>query len=316
MRNMSIFVNGLTKIYKPYNIKALDNISFSISENIMFSGVAGPNGAGKTTLLNIVNTLLDFDSGDVRVLGYDVKTEKHKIRKRLSMVFQEHAIDSLLNVEENIIFIARLRGYNLNESRQIAKEILEFFDLWDFRRKPVMSLSGGMMRRLQLARAFIGNPEIIILDEPTLGIDPIGKRDIWIRLKKKVLEAGARVFIATNDMEEAEFLLEKIVFLYKGQIIEIGSAKELINKYCGLTVIEVMYNEPVNDSFETCLESLLGKKLGFIKVREKSYVIIGVRENISINDALEYVKSCAHNPTSLKIRRALLSDVFEALIKV
>ena len=189
--------------------------------------ILGPNGAGKTTLLKVVSTLLRPTSGSVRVMGRDCLAEPDAVRKTLCYVPQERAVDILLNVRDNLSLFAMLSGVPAHERGRTIANTLETLELKEKGRKTLFQLSGGQVRRVQLSRVFLVEKPVLVLDEPTLGVDPKGKHEIWSLIRARAAQLRSTVLLATNDMTEAEAVGGRIVFMKAGKIVASGTASEL-----------------------------------------------------------------------------------------
>jgi len=219
-----IEVNNLTKRYG--NILAIDSISFNVFKGEVFSYL-GPNGSGKTTTVEILSCIRKPTSGDAKILGYSILKDKEEIKKRIGILPQEFTTFDLLTVKENVELIAKIYKASVD-----IKNILELFGLYEYRNKKYKELSGGLKRRVGLAMSVVNDPDILFLDEPTTGIDPEGRRDVWnyiINLKKM----GKTIFLTTHYMEEAERLSDRIGIILKGKIITLDYTKNIIEKYGG-----------------------------------------------------------------------------------
>jgi len=222
---MSIIeVKNLTKKFKEFT--AVDNISFSVDKGEIFAFL-GPNGAGKTTTIKILTTLLSETSGDISVNGFSPIKDKNDVRNSIGIVFQDPSLDDELTAQENMEFHAALYNVKKEITKKRILELLKFVELWDRRKDLVKTFSGGMKRRLEIARGLIHHPKILFLDEPTLGLDPQTRNFLWnyvIELNKK---EKMTVFLTTHYMEEAEKVADRIAIIDHGKIIKIGTAKEL-----------------------------------------------------------------------------------------
>jgi ABC-2 type transport system ATP-binding protein len=219
----AITVEGLKKSFK--NIPVLDGIGFSVERGTMLA-LLGPNGAGKTTTVRILSTLLPYDAGIVRVNGYDVKHDGHRVRESIGLTGQFAAVDEYLNGMENLVMMGRLYHLGKKESERRAKELLEQFDLSEAAFRKVKTYSGGMRRKLDLALSLIGSPPVIFLDEPTTGLDPRSRIAMWDVIKRLV-ESDVTILLTTQYLEEADLLADKIAVLHDGKIIAHGTADEL-----------------------------------------------------------------------------------------
>jgi ABC-2 type transport system ATP-binding protein len=218
----AIAVSGLGKAYGDKVV--LDGIDLRIPEGTIYS-LLGPNGAGKTTTVQILSTLIRAGRGDVRVGGHDVAREPDAVRALIGVTGQFSAVDDLLTGEENLRLMADLHHLSKAEGRRRAGELLERFDL-DAAKKPVMTYSGGMRRRLDLAMGLVGSPRIVFLDEPTTGLDPRSRRGLWDIIRALVAD-GVTIFLTTQYLEEADQLADRIGVLDHGNLVAEGTADEL-----------------------------------------------------------------------------------------
>jgi ABC-2 type transport system ATP-binding protein len=205
--------------------KVLDGIDLHVAAGTVFA-LLGPNGAGKSTAVRILSTLIRADGGEIRVAGHDVAREPDAVRAAIGVTGQFSAVDNLLTGEENLILMAALHRLGREEGRRRAAELLSRFDLADSAKKRVSAYSGGMRRRLDLAMTLIGRPRVIFLDEPTAGLDPRGRRDLWAIIRELVA-GGVTIFLTTQYLEEADQLADRIAVLDRGRIVAEGTAAEL-----------------------------------------------------------------------------------------
>ncbi|MFD6287915.1 ATP-binding cassette domain-containing protein [Streptomyces sp. NPDC060205] len=225
MTDPAIAANGLRKSYGDKVV--LDGIDLVVPEGTIFS-LLGPNGAGKTTVVNILSTLVSPGpaSGEIRVGGHDLGADPHAVRAAIGVTGQFSAVDGLITGEENMLLMADLHHLPKKEGRRIAAELLARFDLTEAARKPASTYSGGMKRRLDIAMTLVGNPRIIFLDEPTTGLDPRSRHNMWQIIRELVTD-GVTVFLTTQYLEEADQLADRIAVLNNGRIAAEGSAEEL-----------------------------------------------------------------------------------------
>jgi ABC-2 type transport system ATP-binding protein len=202
---------------------ALDGVDLEVAEGTIFA-LLGPNGAGKTTLVKLLSTLLKADAGTASVAGFDVATHPAKVREAISLTGQFAAVDEILTGRENLILIARLR--RVKDAGQLADDLLARFQLTDAATRRVATYSGGMRRRLDIAMSLIGNPPVIFLDEPTTGLDPQGRLEVWHSVKE-LAGQGTTVLLTTQYLDEAEHLADRIAILQAGRIIANGTLAEL-----------------------------------------------------------------------------------------
>ena len=217
----AIHVRGLEKSYK--ELRALRGVDFDVARGSIFA-LLGSNGAGKTTVVNILSTLLKPDAGTAAVNGFDVAAQGAQVRESISLTGQFAAVDEILTGRENLVLAARLR--HLKRSGQIADDLLARFQLTDAAQRRVSTYSGGMRRRLDVAMGLIGNPPVMFLDEPTTGLDPQARLEVW-QAVRELAGRGATVLLTTQYLDEAEQLADRIAILHQGRIIAIGTLAEL-----------------------------------------------------------------------------------------
>jgi ABC-2 type transport system ATP-binding protein len=217
----AIHVQGLEKSYE--KLEVLRGVDFDVARGSIFA-LLGSNGAGKTTIIKILSTLLRSDSGMASVNGFDVATHAAEVRQSISLTGQFAAVDEILSGRENLVLVARLR--HLKDPGTIADDLLTRFSLTDAGARRVSTYSGGMRRRLDIAMSLIGNPPVIFLDEPTAGLDPQGRLEVWDAVKE-LAELGTTVLLTTQYLEEAEQLADRIAILNVGRIIVNGTLPEL-----------------------------------------------------------------------------------------
>jgi ABC-2 type transport system ATP-binding protein len=217
----AIRVQGLVKSYK--QLEALRGVDFEVARGSIFA-LLGPNGAGKTTAVKILSTLLKADTGTARVNGFDVATQAAEVRESFSLTGQFAAVDEILSGRENLVLVARLR--HRKDPGAIADDLLERFSLTEAATRKVATYSGGMRRRLDIAMSLIGHPPVIFLDEPTAGLDPQARIEVW-QAVKQLAEGGTTVLLTTQYLEEAERLADRIAILHQGRILVKGTLAEL-----------------------------------------------------------------------------------------
>jgi lipooligosaccharide transport system ATP-binding protein len=224
-----ISAKGLTKYYG--SLKAIDNIDFEILKGECF-GFLGPNGAGKTTVIRILYCFMPPTSGEVRVFGINVSEKPSQIKFRIGVMPQDDNLDPDLSVFENLVVYARYFDIPKQASSGIARELLAFLQLTEKAKVNIKTLSGGMKRRILLARALINNPELLILDEPTTGLDPHSRHSVWEKLNH-LKAKNTTLLITTHYMEEAEKLCDRVAIMDSGRIITIDSPARLMNLHGG-----------------------------------------------------------------------------------
>lgn len=291
----SVSVKNLKKKYKDGTL-AVKGISFDIKAGEIF-GFLGPNGAGKTTTINMLTTLLRPSEGTVKIAGYDVEKSPNDVRKSIGIVFQEPALDNMLTGRENLEFHARLYGITGN---QIEKQILKVLKLVDLEKKAdvlVKKYSGGMKRRLELARGLMHSPKILFLDEPTLGLDVQTRGKIWEYILRVRKEENMTVFVTTHYMEEAKKVCERIAIIDDGKILKLDTPENL-----------------VSGSYESVIEVHTENKIKAIKgvkqIKKKRDVVdLQVKDKKNL---MKVVKTVIDNYEikNLNIRKPSLEDVF------
>ncbi|MFE7278128.1 ATP-binding cassette domain-containing protein [Streptomyces sp. NPDC057623] len=220
---LAIAATGLRKSYGDKTV--LDGIDIQVPAGTIFS-LLGPNGAGKTTAVNILSTLITADGGQARIAGHDIAGEAHAVRAAIGVTGQFSAVDGLITGEENMLLMADLHHLPKREGRQVTAELLERFDLTEAAKKPASTYSGGMKRRLDIAMTLVGSPRIIFLDEPTTGLDPRSRHNMWQIIRELVAD-GVTVFLTTQYLEEADQLADRIAVLNGGGLVAQGTAEEL-----------------------------------------------------------------------------------------
>jgi ABC-2 type transport system ATP-binding protein len=250
MHDIAIHVTGLKKSFKTTAV--LRGVDFTVRRGEIFA-LLGANGAGKTTLVKILSTLAKQDSGSAKVHGFDVLEEPERVRQSISLTGQFAAVDEILTGRENLVMIAKLR--HLADSRRIADDLLQRFDLIDAADRSVSTYSGGMRRRLDIAMSLVGKPRIIFLDEPTTGLDPEGRLEVW-KMVKELSSTGTTVFLTTQYLEEAEQLADRIAILHEGTIITNGTLAEL-KKLFPPAKVEYVEKQP---TLEDIFLAIIGKK--------------------------------------------------------
>ncbi|MEV0714827.1 ATP-binding cassette domain-containing protein [Asanoa sp. NPDC050611] len=242
MTNLAIAAYGLRKSYGDKVV--LDGVDLTVPEGTIFS-LLGPNGAGKTTAVKILSTLISADpgSGGIHVGGHDVATHPQAVRAAIGVTGQFSAVDNLITGEENMLLMADLHHLSKREGRRATADLLARFDLTDAARKPASTYSGGMRRRLDLAMTLVGHPRIIFLDEPTTGLDPRSRHNMW-QIVRGLVADGATVFLTTQYLEEADELADRIAVLHNGTIAAEGTAGELKRTIPGGHV-RIRFTDPV-----------------------------------------------------------------------
>jgi len=230
-----IEIKNLTKKYGDFT--AVNDITLNVKKGEIFAFL-GPNGAGKTTTIKMLTTLTNPTSGHILINGFDPTIQQNEARESFGIVFQDPSLDDELTAYENLDFHGMLYKVKKKDRKERIQQMLEFTELWDRRKDLVKHFSGGMKRRLEIARGFIHHPKILFLDEPTIGLDPQTRDHIWTYMKKLNREEGITVFLTTHYMEEAEKVSNRIAIIDRGKIVAQGTAKQLKNQTNAATLEE------------------------------------------------------------------------------
>ena len=293
-----ISARALRKTYK--ELVAVDDISFDVAPGESF-GLLGPNGAGKSTTMRMLGAVSTRTSGDLSILGLDPNDFGPEVRSRLGVVPQADNLDTELKVRENIIVYGRYFGIPRAEVAKRADELLEFAQLADRAKSRVDDLSGGMKRRLTIARALVNEPRILLLDEPTTGLDPQARHVLWDRLFR-LKEQGTTLVLTTHYMDEAEQLCDRLVVVDKGVIMAEGSPAALIREYSSREVLELRFGSDRNADAVALLQGI-GDRIETLPDR----VLVFVHDG---EHALEEVARRGIEPLTSLVRRSSLEDVF------
>ncbi len=298
MTESLVEARGLTKKFEDFT--AVDAIDFDITKGEAF-GFLGPNGAGKTSTMKMITTVSPITEGKLSVFGFDPTTQGRSIRERIGVVPQEDNLDLELTVGENLYIYGRYHDMNRAEIKERIVELLEFAQLSDRKNAKVEALSGGMKRRLTIARALINDPDLVILDEPTTGLDPQARHVLWDRLYR-LKQQGATLIITTHYMDEAEQLCDRLVVMDKGKIVAEDSPRKLIEQYAPREVVELRFEVDAQD------ENIL--KLDGVGQRSE---VLADRILIYTDDADEthaQIEARGVHPKQVLVRRSTLEDVF------
>lgn len=270
--------------------------------------VLGHNGAGKTTAVRGLSTLLGFDCGRARVAGFDVATQGQQVRERIGLVGQSVAVDEQLTAKQNLVLFARLRGLERAAAVARARQLLEEFGLSEARDRPVQGFSGGMRRRLDLAASMIVRAEVLFVDEPTTGLDPAARRDVWRTLRGVVAE-GSTVLLTTQYLEEADALADHIVLLARGRVIAEGSADEL-KDMLGHPVIRVRFaNEEDADRAHLSLTALDPD----VQIDDAATATLAATHSESLLQCVHALAGLGISPVEVSLRKPSLDEVFLSL---
>ncbi|MDJ0790478.1 MAG: ABC transporter ATP-binding protein [Acidimicrobiia bacterium] len=294
-----VLIRAQSLVKKFDDFVAVDSIDFEVSQGESF-GFLGPNGAGKTSTMRMIEAVSPVTSGSLSVLGLDPADEGPRIRSRLGVVPQENNLDEELTVYDNLMMYGRYFDLDRDVIRERIDELLDFVQLEDKRDSKVSALSGGMKRRVIIARGLINEPEVYILDEPTTGLDPQARHVLWDRLYR-LKQRGVTLIITTHYMDEAEQLCDRLVVMDKGKIVAEGSPRYLIETYTPRDVVELRFPVGVLEQVASSIEDL-GDRTEILADRALVYT----------DDAEKTVAMVAdrHEPETVLARRSTLEDVF------
>ena len=293
-----IEVNNLVKKFNDFT--AVDGVTFSVAQGESF-GLLGPNGAGKSSTMRILGATSQRTSGDVQILGKDPELHGPQIRAHLGVVPQQDNLDEELTCAENLYIYGRYFGLPKKLVTQKLDELLEFAQLTEKKNAKVNSLSGGMKRRLTIARALVSDPDILMLDEPTTGLDPQARHILWDRLFR-LKEKGVTLLITTHHMDEAEQLCDRLIVMDNGKIMAEGSPSGLIKEYSSKEVLEVRFGSDRNAQMVEKLNNL-SDRLEVLPDRLLMYTESG-------EDLLAKISALNIHPNTSLVRRSSLEDVF------
>ncbi len=293
-----IHARGLTKRFG--NFTAVDGIDLDVQPGEAF-GFLGPNGAGKTSTMRMIGCISPVTAGTLTVLGMDPASQGALIRARLGVVPQADTLDMELTVMENLLIYGRYFDLSYSEARRRATELLDFVQLSDRARDEVEPLSGGMKRRLTIARGLINEPDMMLLDEPTTGLDPQARHLVWDRLYR-LKRQGVTLILTTHYMDEAEQLCDRLVVMDKARIVAEGSPRSLIESHSSREVLELRFDDGATPDFDGRLDGLV-ERVEHLPDRLLLYAADG-------ETTAEAVHAMGIRPVSQLVRRSTLEDVF------
>ena len=296
-----ISARQLTKVYG--DTVAVDHIDFDVAPGESF-GLLGPNGAGKSTTMRMVGAVSSRTSGDLEILGMDPNTHGPDIRAELGVVPQQDNLDHELLVRDNLVVYGRYFGLPTPWLKERAESLLDFAELQDKADQKVDALSGGMKRRLTIARSLINDPKILLLDEPTTGLDPQARHVLWDRLFR-LKEQGTTLVLTTHYMDEAEQLCDRLVVIDQGRIMAEGSPRELIQQYSSKEVVELRFGSDRNEEMADQIRSSAAS-LEVLPDRLLAYTDDG-------ESLLHHLRGQGLDPMTSLVRRSSLEDVFLTL---
>ena len=305
----SVIADNLVKTYDKGAVRALDGLSLDVEEGTVL-GVLGPNGAGKTTTVRILATLLNPDSGSATVAGIDVIKNPDKVREVIGLSGQYAAVDETLTGWDNLVMFGQL--YHLGRTAAVARatELLERFSLTEAARRPIKTYSGGMRRRLDLAASLIVKPKVLFLDEPTTGLDPRGRQDMWGVIEELVKD-GVTLLLTTQYLEEADQLADEIAVIDHGRVIARGSSDEL-KREVGGERLEIVVEQEHLSATARIVENISGSKVAIDEGLRRISAPVSTGATALI-EALRAFDSEGIHPLDIGLKRPSLDDVFLAL---
>jgi oleandomycin transport system ATP-binding protein len=301
----AIWAEGLVKRFG--EIRALDGVDLAVRRGTVL-GLLGPNGAGKTTAVRVLATLLNPDAGHARVGGYDVVREAHQVRQLIGLTGQYASVDEQLTGTENLLLIGRLVGMSRAQARQRARELLAQFNLADAANRAVKTYSGGMRRRLDLAASLVSHPPMLFLDEPTTGLDPRARSEVWDLMRSMVAE-GVTVLLTTQYLDEADQLADEIVVIDHGQVIATGTPDELKAK----TGVQTLAVRPAQDSHLPIVTAVVGELAQVIPEVDGHLVTAPITDPAVLPAVVRRLDDAGVVVTEIALRGASLDEVFLSL---
>lgn len=303
---LAVEAYGLVKIFGSH--RAVDGVDLKIKTGTI-CGVLGPNGAGKTTTINMLATLSKPDGGTAKIFGYDIQKEAMKVRQLIGLTGQFASIDESLSAQENLRIFARLHGLSHTEAKQKTAELLEEFGLTDAAKKSLANFSGGMRRRLDLAASLISNPPLIFLDEPTTGLDPRTRTQMWETIRRLVA-SGSTVLLTTQYLDEADQLADQIVVIDNGKVVA-NDTPDGLKKSVGSSSLQLTIKDAnqVTRAIQIIEEQLQTK----VQVQEATHLTTPMHNTDKLTDILIALKDADIQLSETSVRQPSLDEVFFAL---
>jgi len=305
--DLAIDAQGLVKIFG--TARAVDGIDLQVPTGTIY-GVLGPNGAGKTTALNILATLLRPDGGRASIFGHDVVKEPHVVRQLIGVTGQQASVDEMLSATENLIIFGRLLGLSRQDARSKAEELLEIFGLTEAAKRPLGNFSGGMRRRLDLAASLIVQPPLIFLDEPTTGLDPRTRAQVWHTIRHLV-DTGSTVLLTTQYLDEADQLADRIAVIDRGRVVAEGTPDELKESVGTASLHLRLVDETLLEKAQTIIEDYLKTKV--VCSPEASRLTVPMAHPDQMTDLLIALRNSEICLSELSMQKPTLDEVFMAI---
>ena len=300
-----VIVQDLEKKYKS-GTHAVKGINFNVRKGEIF-GMLGPNGAGKTTTLQMMGTLLNITNGKIKILEYDVESDSSNVRENIGFALQEAGLDSLSTVKELIAFHVKLFGFRGVEIDRRVEQSLSLLDLHQYSDQMIPELSGGTQRRLDLAVSLVHNPKLLILDEPTTGLDPAHRSDLWTLLKKLKTEKGITIVLSTHYMEEADVLCDRLAIIDSGEIVAMDTPQKL-KKTIGKDRIEFKLFESLSEEQIIALKDEFGEEN--ISANDSFFTVRADDGEETLLDTLKIIIQMEIKVKGTKVLRPSLDDVY------
>ena len=304
---VAVEARGLTKLFGTN--RAVNAVDLTVMEGEIF-GVLGPNGAGKTTMLNMLATLLPIDSGEARIFGYDVRSEGHAVRQLIGVTGQFASVDENLTARENLWLFGRLQGLSSKRAHSIGDDLLTQFDLTEAARRPISQFSGGMRRRLDLAASLITRPALIFLDEPTTGLDPRNRSQMWDTIRDLVAE-GSTIMLTTQYLDEADALAGRIAVIDRGRKVAEGTPSQLKTQI-GTSTLRVQMAEGVDTADAVALAADLTSNTPIVSPTGSGFSVTLSDANEAA-DVLVALRNHRLDITNATVEQPSLDEVFFAL---
>jgi ABC-2 type transport system ATP-binding protein len=308
MNDAIVEVDGLLKVFNG-QVRALDGLSLAVERGSVY-GLLGPNGAGKTTLIRVLATLLPPDAGSARVAGIDVRRHPERVRTRIGLAGQSAAVDEHLTGRENLEMVGRLYGLPRRQARRRSGEILERIGLTEAADRQVRTYSGGMRRRLDLAACLVGRPQVLFLDEPTAGLDPASRRELW-ELIGDLVQGGTTVLLTTQYLEEADQLADRIAVIDHGRLVSEGTGDQLKDRVGG-AVLELTVPDGDPARARWALRAMGAEDP--TDDRHHGKILVPAPDGpATLAEALRRLEAAGVVPLDVTLRKPTLDDVFLAL---
>jgi ABC-2 type transport system ATP-binding protein len=301
--NLAVEAKALIKVFG--DNRAVDGVDMQVPEGSIY-GVLGPNGAGKTTVINILSTLLKADGGTAKVFGHDVRKEAQIVRQLIGLTGQSASVDEALSATENLVIFSRLLGLNRTEAKRKTTELLEEFNLTDAAKRPLSKFSGGMRRRLDLAASLIAQPPLIFLDEPTTGLDPRTRNQMWDTIRRLVTN-GSTVLLTTQYLDEADQLADRIAVIDRGKVVAEGTPDELKTSVGLATLqLQIAHQKDVTKAHEL-VQSVLKAKAQII---EPLLITAPMADPERVTDLLIDLRKADIRLAEVSVLKPTLDEVF------